>query len=133
MRVARQAIKLRDHKLGTIDTAGLEGVGQLWPVILALAGFDFGEFAGQLPRSTVQEHLDGFALGVEPEAAASLLLGRNAIVGDERHGVSPCQQAAKRDSDFTDPAFGFVHSNFFCDFVSLPARTENVRQSPREV
>jgi hypothetical protein len=48
--------------------------------VAALAGFNFGELADQLPVAAVEIVANGFALGLEAEAALALLVRRNPVI-----------------------------------------------------
>src|SRR5262249_61045294 len=80
--VAAQSIELRDDQLRLVLPASREGGGELRAVV-ALAALHFAVFPDQLPVSAVQVVLDSFALGFDPITPLTLLVGRNAKVGDE--------------------------------------------------
>ena len=64
---------------GAVDPAGLHRRGELGTVV-ALAGFDLDEGGGH--RAVRSEPCNGSLLGFQSQAAAALLPGRDAVVGD---------------------------------------------------
>ena len=66
--------------------AAVEGVG-------TFASLDLDELADDLEALGLGEALDGLALGVEPEAAAALLLRRDPDVADGGSSGQPASRA----------------------------------------
>jgi hypothetical protein len=53
----------------------------------ASAALDLGELADELPGTAVEPSLHRLPLRLEPQAALALLIGRDAMVGDEPASV----------------------------------------------
>ncbi len=80
--VAGQAVELGNEE-DTPETAGLvEGRFELGSPALPGSGFDFGDLGDQLQTLAPGVGQDGGLLGFEAEAALTLLLGGDAVVGD---------------------------------------------------
>ena len=81
-----RAIELGDRDLALGLLGRLQRRLQLRPALErvgALAGLDLGELADDLEAFRRGKGCNGLALSLEPEAGAALLLGRDAVVGDE--------------------------------------------------
>ena len=85
--VAAQPVELGDGDLALGLLRRLQRGLQLRPAVErigALAGLDLGELGDDLEAFGLGEGGDGLALRFEAEAGAALLLGRDAVIGDER-------------------------------------------------
>ena len=83
--VAGQPVELGDHQDGALPAAQLQRSAQLRPVG-APAALDLDQLGDQLATALdIAGHRS--ALGLEPQAALTLLLGRDAMVGDEADGL----------------------------------------------
>ena len=89
--VASEAVELRNHQRGLAALRCGECPGQFGPVAF-LARLDLGELGRQLPCATVEIVDHGLALSVEAEAALTLLVGADPVVGDE---VAVAEQEAR--------------------------------------
>jgi hypothetical protein len=79
---ARQSVELGDEQDGSLAPAQGQSCGQAGTVVLAPA-FDILEFGDDLGTDRPGVQLDGGALRVQPEAGLPLLVGADAVVGDE--------------------------------------------------
>jgi hypothetical protein len=79
--VAGQPIQFRDDQGRTVEAAEAEGLGELRAVV-ALAALDLHDFSREAPVAPVEVGAHRLLLGLQAEAAASLLLSRDAVVGD---------------------------------------------------
>jgi hypothetical protein len=81
--VAGEPIELGDHQHRLVQAAQAQRLGELGPVV-ALAALDLGD-----DPAARDEAAHRLLLGFEPEAGATLALGRDAVIGDDfadRHG-----------------------------------------------
>ena len=80
--VARQPIQLGDQQNRLFPPAQFERRLQLGPLAV-LAGLDLAKAADDLAASAPGIILHGGDLGFQPQTGAPLLIGRDAVVGDE--------------------------------------------------
>lgn len=89
-----------------------DGLFHLLPVV-ALATFDFGKFANQLPVAAVEESGHRISLGIHAEAVDALLGGADPVIADEfscHHTQYTqldgyCQSLKRPFESLTDPQF----------------------------
>ena len=87
--IAGQPIQLGDDQRCLLPAAQLDGLEQLGPVGVALAGFDLGKLSQQgsgAPPSS-KEPADRLPLFCQSKAALALALGRNAVIGYKFGGI----------------------------------------------
>jgi hypothetical protein len=98
VRIAAQAIQLGDDKDGAMEPAQPEGFNEARAVIL-LAALNLHRLGHELPVPAEQIGTNGFPLCLEAQARASLLLGADALIGDElalRHGEPSAGETRNR-------------------------------------
>jgi hypothetical protein len=85
---AGQARDIRHHQRGSHHPAPSQGLSQLWP-LRQPAALDLHDLADQLPVTAIEEASDGRLLRLQAEAGAALLVGGDAVIGDEAavHGA----------------------------------------------
>ena len=98
--VAREAAELCDDEGGLVLLARVDRGAELGPAresLDALPRLHFDKLLEELPAAAVQILVDGRTLGLEPQAAFALLVGRDAQVTDEfalGHARSVCVYTA---------------------------------------
>src|SRR5262245_612785 len=80
--ISAEPIQLSNHQLRLVLLAGGQRLFQLGPVG-ALVALDLGKLVEQGPLAAIKIIDHGLALGAEAETGAALLIGRNAVIGDE--------------------------------------------------
>ncbi len=95
--IAGQAVELGDDQDGAMDTRGGQRRGELRPILPAPA-LHFDELGRDRAKSAGDMDRDGGTLRLQTRAAATLLVGADAVVGNEVGGhAGSASSAASRD------------------------------------
>jgi hypothetical protein len=113
MRVAREAIKLRDDENGIVKPAYRQGFGKLRSII-ARAAFDFNVLADQFPTTAIEKASDRAALRFKAQTGMTLPRGRNPQVRYEyslSHALIRLRYVLTNRRSIQCNGFGFCFKN----------------------
>jgi hypothetical protein len=79
---ASKAVNFADDQWATVEACSTERFLKFWPIGPATA-LNFRELSDNPPATTIEVSRNGRLLGLKPQPASALAIGRDAVIGDK--------------------------------------------------